>query len=33
MGIDNDTICSSKTIGGLYTAGFSVLPSTLKLWL
>ena len=31
MGIDNDTICSSKTIGGLYTAGFSVLPSTLSL--
>jgi len=30
MGIDNDTICSSKTIGGLYTAGFSVLPSTLN---
>lgn len=30
MGIDNDTICSSKTIGGLYTAGFSVLPSTLS---
>mgnify|MGYP000845759603 FL=1 len=30
MGIDNDTICKSKTIGGLYTPGFSVLPSTLN---
>ena len=30
MGIDYDTICQSKTIGGLYTAGFSVLPSTLS---
>ena len=29
MGIDYDTICASNTIGGLYTAGFSVLPSTL----
>ena len=29
MAIDNDTICQSNTIGGLYTAGFSVLPSTL----
>ncbi|MBO6229924.1 MAG: ABC transporter substrate-binding protein [Ruminiclostridium sp.] len=29
MAIDYDTICSSNTIGGLYTAGFSVLPSTL----
>lgn len=29
MGIDYDTICYSKTIGGLYTPGFSVLPSTL----
>ncbi|MBQ8964803.1 MAG: ABC transporter substrate-binding protein [Clostridia bacterium] len=29
MAIDNDTICASNTIGGLYTAGFSVLPSTL----
>ena len=29
MAIDNDTICESNTIGGLYTAGFSVLPSTL----
>lgn len=29
MAIDNDTICSSNTIGGLYTSGFSVLPSTL----
>ena len=30
MAIDNDTICQSNTIGGLYTAGFSVLPSTLS---
>lgn len=30
MGIDYDTICNSKTIGGLYTPGFSVLPSNLK---
>ena len=30
MAIDNDTICNSKTIGGLYTPGFSVLPSTLN---
>ena len=30
MGIDYDTICNSKTIGGLYTPGFSVLPSTLS---
>lgn len=30
MGIDYDTICASKTIGGLYTPGFSVLPSTLS---
>ena len=29
MAIDGETICSSNTIGGLYTAGFSVLPSTL----
>ncbi|MDO4617687.1 MAG: ABC transporter substrate-binding protein [Lachnospiraceae bacterium] len=29
MGIDYQTICESNTIGGLYTAGFSVLPSTL----
>ena len=29
MGIDYETICASNTIGGLYTAGFSVLPSTL----
>lgn len=28
MAIDYDTICNSKTIGGLYTPGFSVLPST-----
>ncbi len=30
MGIDYDTISASKTIGGLYTPGFSVLPSTLS---
>lgn len=30
MAIDNETICSSRTIGGLYTPGFSVLPSTLS---
>lgn len=30
MAIDNETICNSKTIGGLYTPGFSVLPSTLS---
>ena len=30
MGIDYDTICHSKTIGDLYTPGFSVLPSTLS---
>lgn len=30
MGIDYDTICSSTTIGGLYTPGFSVLPSSLS---
>ena len=30
MGIDYDTICHSKTIGDLYTPGFSVLPSTLN---
>lgn len=30
MGIDYDTICASNTIGGLYTPGFSVLPSTLS---
>ena len=29
MAIDDETICASNTIGGLYTAGFSVLPSTL----
>ncbi len=29
MGIDYKTICASNTIGGLYTPGFSVLPSTL----
>ena len=30
MAIDSETICRSNTIGGLYTAGFSVLPSTLS---
>ena len=30
MAIDYDTICNSKTIGGLYTPGFSVLPSNLS---
>ncbi len=30
MGIDYKTICESKTIGGLYTPGFSLLPSTLN---
>ncbi|MCQ2561005.1 MAG: ABC transporter substrate-binding protein [Clostridia bacterium] len=29
MAIDNETIANSKTIGGLYKAGFSVLPSSL----
>ncbi len=29
MAIDTDTICNSRTIGGLYTPGYSVLPSTL----
>ncbi len=29
MAIDYDTICASNTIGGLYTPGFSVLPSNL----
>ena len=29
MAIDKEAICESKTIGGLYTAGFSVLPSNL----
>ena len=29
MAIDYKTICASNTIGGLYTPGFSVLPSTL----
>lgn len=29
MGVDYKTICESNTIGGLYTPGFSVLPSTL----
>lgn len=31
MSIDDKTICSSNTIGGLYTPGFSVLPSSLGL--
>ena len=26
----DDTICNSRTIGGLYTPGFSVLPSNLN---
>ena len=30
MGIDYDAICTSNLINGLYTAGFSVLPSTLS---
>ncbi|MBR0409411.1 MAG: ABC transporter substrate-binding protein [Eubacterium sp.] len=30
MGIDYDAICKSNLINGLYTAGFSVLPSTLS---
>lgn len=30
MSIDNEAICNSRTIGGLYTPGFSVLPSTLS---
>ncbi len=30
MGIDYKTICESNTIGGMYTAGYSVLPSTLE---
>lgn len=29
MGIDDETICSSNLIGGLYTPGYSVLPSNL----
>ena len=29
MGIDYDGICASNLIGGLYTSGYSVLPSTL----
>lgn len=29
MGIDYDSICTSNLIGGLYTSGFSVLPSNL----
>lgn len=29
MGVDDPTICTSNLIGGLYTAGYSVLPSTL----
>ena len=30
MAIDTEGICNSKTIGGRYTPGFSVLPSTLS---
>ncbi len=30
MAVDHESICQSNTIGGLYTAGFSVLPSTLS---
>lgn len=30
MAIDTEGICNSKTIGGLYTPGFSVLPSALS---
>ena len=30
MAVDHETICASNTIGGLYTAGYSVLPSTLS---
>ena len=30
MAIDYNAICNSNTIGGLYTPGFSVLPSTLS---
>ena len=30
MGIDKEAICTSNLIGGLYEAGFSVLPSTLN---
>ena len=30
MGIDYDAICESSLINGLYTAGYSVLPSTLS---
>lgn len=30
MAIDYDAICNSRTIGGLYTPGFSVLPSSLS---
>lgn len=30
MAIDNESICESNTIGGLYTAGFSVLPSSIS---
>lgn len=29
MGIDKNAICESNTIGGLYTAGYSVLPSSI----
>ena len=30
MAVDHETICQSNTIGGLYTAGYSVLPATLS---
>ncbi|MBR5047552.1 MAG: ABC transporter substrate-binding protein, partial [Eubacterium sp.] len=30
MGVDKEAICTSNLINGLYTAGFSVLPSTLS---
>lgn len=30
MAVDMETICQSNTIGGLYTAGYSVLPSSLS---
>ncbi len=29
-GIDNEAICKSNTIGGLYTAGYAILPTSLK---
>lgn len=30
MGVDQKTICESKTIGSLYTPGYSILPSSLS---